>query len=145
MSHFQEVKVDFANRNALEKALENMNINFESHKDLQKLNGYNSDAGKRAHVIIRKNELSRLYGSTHTIYNDFGVQYNTDNETVVHMDNTDCKNWGVANYLQKIVQYYSMECIKEEMPYMNISGEEFQSEDGKLVLTLTGGQRMTTF
>lgn len=92
MSHYTSLKPKFlvANEGDLLSSLRAMfgEKAVEVHEEASKIGGYDSQAGKKAHIIVRKEFVAKVNDRKHA-YNDIGYERGKDGLYSLHVDPVD--------------------------------------------------------
>jgi hypothetical protein len=111
MSHFAEIRVNALTKNekdlvaALQKHFGDDVV--EVHKDAVPLHGMDQQAGKKAHLVVRKANVKK--GGTNfynSAYNDFGFERKEDGTYTWHVDDMDVpvktRNSVMQDYAERV-------------------------------------------
>lgn len=133
MSHFAEIKVSALTKNEKElvAALQAFFGAVEVYGEAKSLEGYDSRANKKAHIIVRKVDVGKKL-SRGSAYNDLGFERNKDGTYSLHYDNMDISE----DTRNKVMQDYSERVATKQLKAKGYSVKR-ELKDGVVKLTAT--------
>jgi hypothetical protein len=135
MSHFTELKV-----NALVKNEADLIATLENHfgegsvevsDTLLGLSGYDREAGKQAHIKVKKDFVAKANGGY--AYNDLGYERQSDGTYLLHADPVDFRQ----DAQQKVAQDYAQRVATRKLKSMGYSYKTVKDAEGRIVISAT--------
>lgn len=138
MSHYTEMKPKFLEKNekdliaALEATFGEGSV--EVHKNAVNIGGYDSAAGKKAHIVVRKDKVRKAFGNQG--WNDIGYERQEDGTYSLWADPAD---FSKANQ-DKVAQDYAERVAARSLKKQGYTLKRQVLKDGvvKLVATKYG-------
>lgn len=135
MSHYTELKPKFLTKseNELVAALTSFfgENNVEVHDTAVKIGGYDSQANKKAHIVIRKENLHKAAGGT--CYNDLGYERDKDGMYKLWADPSDFPQ----KAQDKIAQDYAERVAAKKLKAQGYTLKREVLKDGVVKLVAT--------
>ncbi len=133
MSHFTSIKTSYRRKSALISALQRIDNGklekcVEVHEEKQALLGYDSAAGRKAEIVVRKKNLSA------GAYNDIGFSLEADGTYSIQGSDFGTDRHYNNKWLDKLLQTYSA-CVVEEVAAEQGFNFESREENGEIFIT----------
>lgn len=135
MSHYAEMKVSALVRNEkdLVAALEELYGEgmVEIHPNLVSIGGYDSQAKKKAHIVVRKEAIQAQKGGK--AWNDLGYERQEDGTYKLHVDPVDFPKTSQ----EKVAMAYAERVAARQLKYKGYSVKRSLQQDGTIKLVAT--------
>ena len=136
MSHFAALKVNALVKNELD-LIAALKEHFgedavEVHDEAKKLHGYDERAGKKAHIIVRKDAVGKL-SARKFAYNDLGYERMPDGSYTMHVDQMDMSQ----AHQDKVAQNYAERVATRKLKSQGYTLKREVLKDGVVKLVAT--------
>lgn len=133
MSHYTSLKPKFITKNEadLVASLQAMfgEKAVEVHEAAKAIGGYDSQARKTAHIIVRKDNVAKVNDRKHA-YNDIGYERGSDGLYVLHVDPVDYP----AKLQDKVAQDYAERVASRKLKSQGYTLKREVMKDGVVKL-----------
>ena len=135
MSHYTELKPKFLSKSEAELVASLKQVfgekSVEVHEKAVNIGGYDSQAGKKAHIVIRKDVVRRVCGTAG--YNDIGYERDKDGMYSLWADTSDFP----VNKQEIIAQDYAERVASKKLKAMGYTMKREVLKDGVVKLVAT--------
>ena len=133
MSHYTEMQCNALSKNEAE-LVASLKAQFgekavEVHDEAKALTGYDQQAKKKAHIIVRKEYVAKVNHRKHA-YNDIGYERREDGTYAMHYDKMDLED----RVRDRIMQDYAERVATRKLKAQGYSVKRTVDEKGKVVL-----------